>query len=235
MREPEASLTAPLGEPVKTVTIECPSCEGSITLGPTEELNEMRKALDELQQRFDDVLNVLANVESVAKRDIASNVGEENQNSPAIGLTTQEETPEDAPKGKKVGGVIFTFRGRRWKYCSKCRMAKLANNEEFGPQEKSRTGLQSWCRTCHREYWRLTGGPRARQARKAKSRTKYPVVAGQKLCVICNIWKPVSKYYKSHTKYGKIRYKAACVTCYSKYKSRDKSSQYYKSHTTVKT
>jgi len=69
------------------------------------------------------------------------------------------------------------------KSCTRCKVEKPLNNEYFPPHNKTKSGFDSWCRVCRREY------------RNANSRGKYrqmisdehlQVVKNEtKECVIC--------------------------------------------------
>ena len=69
------------------------------------------------------------------------------------------------------------------KICTRCKTEKSLDNEHFPPHNKTKSGFDSWCRVCRREY------------RNANSRGKYrnmisdehlqSIKEETKECVIC--------------------------------------------------
>ena len=87
------------------------------------------------------------------------------------------------------------------KSCTRCKETKPLNAEHFPPHNKTKSGFDSWCRVCRREY------------RNANSRGKFrDVISDEALielknasteCVICG---SVEKLVVDHDhKTGKIR------------------------------
>jgi len=99
----------------------------------------------------------------------------------------------------KYGETHRTVRGRRQKYCTKCK--KWKRESEFGTDRAKRDGLKMRCRDCDRAYAQALH----RKYRKGKKvrvylrfEQRHRIVKGvkQKLCCKCKQWKDESHFYR---------------------------------------
>ena len=218
-----------------TTTIACPNCKHDLAVVSGEELRKTYEAIAQTQGQFGSVLNALANLEMAAAD--ASKLSENLRGLSVSKELAKKEAPTQAtyydPSGpppppadrKHVGSIFFNFKGKKHKYCARCRKAFPATHAFFGSNIKGAGKLQSWCLTCQRAYWKLPRVRNAANLRKKESRgkkptlaTKFPVVAGKKLCATCNLWKPAKKeFYFRKSAEGRTYYRSLCKTCWAKY------------------
>lgn len=114
----------------------------------------------------------------------------------------------------KHGETHRKVRGRKQKYCTKCK--KWKGESEFGTDRAKRDGLNIRCKDCYKAYTRAL----CRKYRKGKKARVYlrfegrhRVVKGvkEKLCSKCRKWKKESEYYKNRS--NKDGLSALCNKC----------------------
>ncbi len=116
----------------------------------------------------------------------------------------------------KYGQTHRTVKGRKQKYCTKCKRWK--GETEFGKDRAKRDGLKIPCRDCDKAY----GRRRRRKSRKTVRRylryeQRHRVVDGveQKLCTRCSKWKDRRQFYKNSR--SKDRFELQCKECKLRY------------------
>ncbi len=97
----------------------------------------------------------------------------------------------------KHGDTHRRVKGRKQKYCTKCR--KWKSEREFGIDRAKRDGLNIRCRDCYRAYTRALHkkyrkGKKARIYLRFEDRHRIFRGVRQKLCSSCNKWKDESHY-----------------------------------------
>ncbi len=121
-----------------------------------------------------------------------------------------------------------SIKGRKQKYCTKCKKWKARSKSEFRQDSSKKDGLRIWCKECdithERERYRKNRRKRknVRQYLRYEQRHRAVNRVKEKLCTKCRRWKKESDFYKDRsTKDGLA---ARCRKCSYKvaHKSRKK-------------
>ena len=99
----------------------------------------------------------------------------------------------------KYGETHRKVRGRKQKYCTKCKKWKSVS--EFGKDCAKRDGLNIRCKNCYKAYTRALHkkyrkGKKVRVYLRFEERHRILKGVRQKLCTKYGKWKKESEYYK---------------------------------------
>jgi hypothetical protein len=99
----------------------------------------------------------------------------------------------------KYGETHRTVKGRKQKYCTKCK--KWKGESEFGVDRAKRDGLNIRCKDCYKAYTRALH-KKYTKGKKTRAYLRYEachrIVRGikEKLCSRCKQWKYESDFYR---------------------------------------
>ena len=112
----------------------------------------------------------------------------------------------------KYGETHRKVKGRKQKYCTKCK--KWREESQYNKHSSTKDGLKSWCKNCVLKYQRERYRKKGKDLKTYRRYEEFHRVvdgAKQKRCWKCKRWKAESEFYKDRSRKDGLQF--MCKTC----------------------